>query len=473
MNISDIAKMAGVSPAAVSRYLNQGYISEEKKEAIRRVIAQTGYTPSKQAQTLRTKRTKVIGVVIPKIDSESISRIVAGISCELNEEIKCEILQNAVDRALADFPVYHCVMRHGLFWYYLEEVSHAPAIRDEASCPLAHAPFREVRECAFRVIVCKNRIAVEFFHALTDGTGALVFLKTLVAEYLTQKYGVRIPAGDGVLGRLEAPSDGELEDSFLKYAGAVRAGRREQTAYHLSGTPEKDGFLDLVTLMLDASAVRAAAKERHITVTELLCAAMMQAILRLQAEKVRFRAARRPVKVLVPVNLRQLFPSRTLRNFALYVTPEVDPKLGDYTFDEICSIVHHKMGLERTAKLMGTRIAANVSSEQAFILKIMPLFVKNAAMKAAFDAVGERKSCLCLSNLGNVTLPEAMRTYVKRMDFIVGVQARAPHNCAVLTYDGTMYINMIRSIRESELELHFFKVLQSLGLSARVESNQP
>lgn len=85
MNISDIAKMAGVSPAAVSRYLNQGYISEEKKEAIRRVIAQTGYTPSKQAQTLRTKRTKVIGVVIPKIDSESISRIVAGISCELNE----------------------------------------------------------------------------------------------------------------------------------------------------------------------------------------------------------------------------------------------------------------------------------------------------------------------------------------------------------------------------------------------------
>ena len=85
MNISDIAKMAGVSPAAVSRYLNQGYISEEKKEAIRRVIAQTGYTPSKQAQTLRTKRTKVIGVVIPKIDSESISRIVAGISYTLNE----------------------------------------------------------------------------------------------------------------------------------------------------------------------------------------------------------------------------------------------------------------------------------------------------------------------------------------------------------------------------------------------------
>ena len=162
-----------------------------------------------------------------------------------------------------------------------------------------------------------------------------------------------------------------------------------------------------------------------------------------------------------------------LRNFALYVTPEIDPQLGDYSFKEICSVVHHRMGLDCTAKLMGTRIAANVSSEKAFILKVMPLFIKNAAMKAVFDAVGERKSCLCLSNLGNVTVPQAMRPYISRMDFIIGVQARAPHNCGVLSYNGTMYINMIRNITEPELELHFFRVLQDQGLHVKAESNQP
>ena len=333
-------------------------------------------------------------------------------------------------------------------------------------------PFKEVRECAFRVIVYKKRIAVEFFHALTDGNGALTFVKTLVAEYITQKYGVEIPNEDGVLCRLEAPSDEELEDSFLKFSGDVRASRSEKTAYHLSGTPEENGFVDIVTLMLSADDVRKKAKEHGVTVTEFLCAAMMEAILEIQAEKVHSRRRRKPVKVLIPVNLRKLFSSKTLRNFALYITPEVDPTLGEYTFDEICAIVHHRMGLDYTAKLMGTRIATNVSSERALALKVMPLFIKNIAMKAVFDAVGERKSCLCLSNLGNVTLPGNMPKYVERMDFIIGVQARAPHNCGIITYNGTMYINMIRNIKEPELELRFFRALKRQGLNAAVESNQ-
>lgn len=84
MNIAEIAKMAGVSSAAVSRYFNDGYISEEKREAIRRVVDETGYRPSVQAQMLRTKKTKMIGVVVPKIASASIGRVVEGILSVLN-----------------------------------------------------------------------------------------------------------------------------------------------------------------------------------------------------------------------------------------------------------------------------------------------------------------------------------------------------------------------------------------------------
>lgn len=83
MNIAEVAKLAGVSPSAVSRYLNNGYLSEEKKEAIRKVIRETGYRPLVQAQILRTRKTRTVGVILPKIDSFSISNVVAGIDSVL------------------------------------------------------------------------------------------------------------------------------------------------------------------------------------------------------------------------------------------------------------------------------------------------------------------------------------------------------------------------------------------------------
>ena len=393
------------------------------------------------------------------------------LSATLTEPVDTEVLRRALDVTVRRFPSIAVRLRRGAFWYYLEEIPKAPAIQAEKSCPLAHAPFYEVRQCAFRVLVYHERIAVEFFHALTDGTGALVFLKSLLAEYLSQKYGLVIPAEKGVLGRLEEPSAEEVEDSFARYAGDVKLSRREATAYHLSGTPEPDGYKDIVTMMIPADKLRDCARGFGISVTELLCAAMMQAILDIQAKDVPRRAARKPVKVLLPVNLRTLFPSATLRNFASYITPEIDPRMGNCSFDELCQLVHHKMGMENNRRTMRAKFAANVASERSPVLRVMPLFIKNIAMKAVFDTVGECKSCLCLSNLGRVELPEVMTPYVTRMDFIIGVQARAPHNCGVITWNGTAYINCIRNIREPALELAFYRVLHRLGLPVKVESN--
>ena len=394
------------------------------------------------------------------------------LSATLSEPVDRDVLRAALDVTLRRFPSIGVRLRKGIFWFYLERVPEVPEITEEQSYPLVHMSYASIRECAFRVVVYKNRIAVELFHALTDGTGGMIFLKTLLAEYLSRKYGISVPNTDGVLCRMDEPSPEELEDSFIKNAGTVSAGRKEATAYRLTGTTEPDGFVHLTTFMLDAAEVKEKAHKHSATVTEFLTAAMMQAILRLQAEKVPHRSRRKPVKVLVPVNLRSLFPSKTLRNFALFITPELDPKLGDYSFDEICKSVHHRMGIDNTAKQMSMKIAANVNSEKSPILKVMPLFVKNAAMKAVFDAVGERKSCLCMSNLGNVRLPEVMRQYVTRMDFIIGVPSCSAYNCALLSYGGTTYINLVRSIEEPELEMHFYKVLRELGIHVKVESNQ-
>jgi len=199
---------------------------------------------------------------------------------------------------------------------------------------------------------------------------------------------------------------------------------------------------------------------------------LQKKFLNLQKEKNLNIRRQKRIKLLIPVNLRQLFPSKTLRNFAMYTIPELDPRLGEYTFPEICKIIQHKMGAEITQKHMSSVIATNVNDEQNPLVRLIPLPIKNLVMKIIFDTVGEKMACLSLSNLGAVKLPEVMRPYVKRMDFILGVQASAPYNCGMLSYGDTVYLNFIRNTYEAELERHFFAVLQELKLPVTVESNQ-
>ena len=395
------------------------------------------------------------------------------ISATLEETVDVAVMQSALDITVRRFPSIAARLRRGVFWYYLQQLHRAPRIRLEASYPLTRMSFTETRQCALRVIVYRNRVAVEYFHSLTDGTGGLVFLKNLVAEYLQQKYNVVIsPQGD-ILDRQEDPREEELEDSFPQYAGPVAASRKENPAWRLSGTREQNDFLHLICLELSAEQVRERAKAYGTSITAFLTAAMMYALQQLQQAKILNRKHRKRIRVQVPVNLRRLFPSGTLRNFSYFTTPELDPRLGDYSFRELCALVQHHLGLEVTAKVMSTKIAANVGSEQLLVVRMLPLFIKNLVMKVIYRTVGEKYSCLSISNLGVVTMPPEMAAYVRRMDFILGPQSQAPHNCGVITWNGKLYINMIRNIREPELEACFCQVLKELDLDITVQSNDP
>ena len=393
-------------------------------------------------------------------------------SVTLVDEVDVSVLQAALDLTVGRFPSIAARLRKGLFWYYLQQVDAAPEIREEYSYPLTYMGKAEMRKCAFRVIVFRNRIAVEFFHSLTDGTGALIFLKSLVAEYLERKYHAVIPCESGVLDRRAQPSEEELEDCFPKNAGPVPASRKDTNAWHMCGEPQKDGFLHLTCFRLPVRETLDLAHSYGSTLTVFLSAVLMRALFELQKEKQPDMRRQKRIKLLIPVNLRQLFPSATLRNFAMYCIPEIDPRLGEYTLDEICKVIRCKMGTEFTEKHMRCVIATNVNDEKNPLVRLIPLPLKNAVMKAVFESVGEKKSCLSFSNLGQVKVPEEMARYIERFDFILGVQAAAPYNCGMLSFGDTVYVNFIRNMKAAELERHFFAVLQELGLPVTVESNR-
>ena len=393
-------------------------------------------------------------------------------SATLYEDVDLKVLEQAIKNTIPRFPSIAARLSQGLFWYYLRPIETPPDIMAEYSYPLAHMTKREMKTCAFRVIVYRKRIALEIFHSLTDGTGGLIFLKSLMAEYIELKHGIEIPCEFGILSRKESPKDYETEDSFIKNAAPIKESRHDSNAWKIDGTPEPDAFLNITNFQMSADTILKFAREKNVSVNTYLTAVLMKAILNLQIDLVPNPKNYKPVKVLIPINLRPIFDSRTLRNFALYTIPEIDPRLGEYSLDEIIQIVHHKVCTYATKKNMSKMIQTNVADEQVLALRIVPLFIKNIVMKMVFNSVGEKKSCLSFSNLGQIKLPEEMQKHIARIDFVLGPQAQAPYNCSAYTYRDILNVTFSRDIKESRLETYFFRELQSLGVEVTVQSNQ-
>lgn len=394
------------------------------------------------------------------------------LSATLSEPVDEDILEVAQKRTLRRLPWFAYQLKRGLFWFYLEHSEDLPKIEQDVGNPCVRMRLKNKQSFCMRVRYYQNRIAVEFFHVLTDGTGGLVFLQTLVAEYLRLKYGANIPRSEKVLDCSENPQPAEAEDSFAVHSGKITQSRKEVKAYHISGTDERTGFVHIITGSMNAGDLLAKAREKNVTVTEYLTAVLILSVDAIQRRYVPQERRYKPVKISVPINLRNIFPSKTLRNFANYVNPGIDPRLGEYTFDEMLNIVHHTMAMEVTRKLLNVKITTNVQTERNAVLRLTPLFIKNMAMKVAYSQVGDALSTTTLSNLGVTKLPEEMAKYVRRMDFILGPPADNRVNVASLTYNGRLRLNFTRTIVEPLLEREFFTRLVKLGIPVKVESNQ-
>ncbi len=393
------------------------------------------------------------------------------VSACLEEEVDPEILQQAVDVLRPRFPSYYVTLRKGMFWYYLEESSRPVLVQNDYAYPLTFMSSRELRRNCLRVLVYKNRIAVEFFHALTDGHGGSVYLCNLIARYLELKDGERLPRGGLIRDLNGNPPPEELEDSFLKNAAEVAAGRKEPRSYHLHGTRDERGFKTLTTGIVDTQTLLDTAHRFKVTVTALLAAVMAESIIAMQ-DLERPRRRQHPVKITIPVDLRRLYGSETLRNFSLVLNVGVDPRYGDYTLEELCRSIYHQLCAGATRQNMAGMIAANVQPQQVVPLRLAPVFIKNLVMDAVYRRTGECGGSLNISNITGLPLPEELQRHIRRMDFIIGPQRSYPNNCSVLSMGGRTYINMIRNIRQSELERRFFSRLVELGIPVEIECNR-
>ncbi len=410
-------------------------------------------------------------IVYPTLQRRDFSSVYR-LSVLLKEEVQPDVLQQALDMTLPRFPTYKAAIRKGLFWRYLEPNDRpGPFVQKDVRNPCQPMYFKANNRYLVRVYYFRNRIALEAHHSLGDGTGGMCVLMTLTATYL-RLLGVEGIENEGfVLDIHGMPKEEELEDAYMRYANAkVCPPRMEERSYRVRGTAEPFYTLNIIDGIMSVSEVMTAAKRYGATITEYLNAVLLQALLTKQEQD--HRVHLRPVKIAMPVNLRRFFPSVTLRNFITMIFPGVDPRLGDYTFEEIVIQVRNYMRYYLNEKLLRGDITTNANTQRNPFIRIVPLFVKDFVVRLFYTKVQDRNSSAGLTNMGKMNVPEGMKDYIERFDIYMGQPFSRRTNCAIISFGDTLTVNFASSIVETDVERYFFRRLVRDGIHVKIESNR-
>ena len=410
-------------------------------------------------------------IVYPTLQRRDFSSVYR-LSVLLKEEVQPDVLQKALDMTLPRFPTYKAAIRKGLFWRYLEPNDRpGPFVQEDVKNPCQPMYFKANNRYLVRVYYFRNRIALEAHHSLGDGTGGMCVLMTLTATYLRLLGHGEIKNGGFVLDISETPDEEELEDAYMRYANAkVCPPRLEEKAYRVRGTAEPFYTLNIIDGIMSVSEVTAAAKRYGATITEYLNAVLLYALMVKQEEE---RLSRqRPVKIAMPVNLRRFFPSITLRNFITMIYPGIDPRLGEYTVEEIVQQVHNYMRYYINEKLLRGDITTNAATQRNPFIRVVPLFIKDFVVRLFYTKVQDRNSSAGLTNMGALKVPDGMASYIERFDIYMGQPFSRRTNCAIISFGDILTINFASSIIEADVERHFFRKLVKDGIHVKIESNR-
>ncbi len=410
-------------------------------------------------------------IVYPTLQRRDFSSVYR-LSVVLKEEIQPRVLQKAVDMAMPRFPTYKAAIRKGLFWRYLEPNNRpGPFVQTDVKKPCQPMHFKANNRYLIRFYYYRNRISLEAHHSLGDGTGGMCVLLTVTAVYLRLLGHTEVENDGFVLDIKEIPHKEGLEDAYMRYANAkVCPPRLGEKAYRVRGTKEPFYTLNIIAGIMSTSQVLSVAKRYHATITEYFNAVLLYALMMKQEEDWHFRL--RPVKIAMPVNLRRFFPSKTLRNFITMIYPGVDPRLGEYTFEEIVEEVHNYMRLYVNEKHLRGDITTNAATQRNPLIRVVPLFIKDFVVRQFYTKVQDKNSSAGLTNMGALKVPESMKPYIERCDIYMGQPFSTRTNCAIISYEDTLTINFASSIIEADVERNFFRKLVQDGIHVKIESNR-
>lgn len=412
------------------------------------------------------------------------------ITCTLKEEVDPRILQEALDLVMEEFPHLKTVLRKGLFWYYFDETQQRALVEKDAGeiCRALYVPGR--RNLLFRVLYAGKSISLEMYHAIADGTGGLMVLKSLVIHYLCIRHAI---PQEAVMGD-DASAAQKSDDAFARYYrrdtdpevhnygedARKREAKEEQEetaggrgsqwkklafsrAYQIP--MEKDFSLQCHYLegILSASRVKKLAEENGATIGVYVTSIFIQSII----ENMQAGDAKHPIVISVPVNLRQYFPSSTSRNFFGVITVSFHPRGYDGSLASILRSVDASFRKQLTREQITRTMNGYSGLVHNLAIQAVPLFLKDIAISRITLLTGQGTTAT-VSNLGCVTLPGETAGYVDR--FSAFMTPPRLQMC-ISTYGDRMVFGVVTAYDEKNVMPAFFRKLSSAGIDVEIGSS--
>lgn len=380
-------------------------------------------------------------------------------SCELDEPVDPAQLQTALEETARCFPIFGYVLHRGIFWYYLEASALTPVVEEEHK-PLCAPLYRPpARTLLYAVSYYGATINLEVYHVLTDGTGAMHFLRTLVMKYLARVHG--LPEEN--LG-YETAHTSMADDSFRRYSRRTHASRRHMPrAYQLRGAKLSEARTGLIRGTMQVRALLDAAHQAGVTMTVYLTACLISAI----GEGMPVRARKKPVILNIPVNLRNYFASDSVRNFFTPIYVSYDFAHRDGTFVDILAQVSATFSRELDRDKLAARFNGYTAFEENFFARITPLHLKDIVLRAAY-AASAKEYTGTLSNVGIVRMPDAFVPHIRGFHVC---NATNKIQACVCSFGDRLSISITSSYADADIRRRVFRHLRELDPDLVIETN--
>lgn len=394
------------------------------------------------------------------------------LSADLYEDVKPDLLKEAVAIAHESFPLYHYIIRRGFFWYYLEESDLVPEVKRDDEPPCAGIYAYEKKMLLFRVRYYRKRVSLEVFHALSDGTGAVWFLEIILFHYFKLLYpeefkGEASPSEKGSVNELLYNSfDRHFQEGDLTAVPNLnikKAVGGKERAYRVKGTETADKRMRVVEASMKVKDVLAIAKSYGVSLTVFVTGLFMVAT---------YEDAPKSKDILisatVPINLRQFFKSKSARNF--FSTMIVSYKFSKDGFDmaDLLRSIKSQFAENLNYESLLMRQKQLVGYENNLIVKIIPRPLKNFFLNL-INMSSNKKISIATSNLGIIKFTESVERHTENL-FLETAAVRPQFVC--LTFKDNLTFGFSSPFIETEIPKNFIRFLTERGVEVVVSANR-